>query len=83
MAKAIKTYAGGINFKAQAAIRADGVIFMRVQERTRFGLNWTPWKERGVCDPANPPATIPCGFSDLRPANYYDAMDNVRLPNNA
>ena len=41
MADAIARYAGGINFLAQAAIREDGQIFMRLQEKGPDGCHVT------------------------------------------
>ena len=77
--KAIAKYAGGFTFKAQAAVRADGAIFRRVQEKTAWGYRWTAWRKSGSCDPASPPETIPCGFSDLRRPTFYTDF-NPRLP---
>lgn len=67
MPKAIATYAGGIHGLVHAAIRADGALFKRYQERTRYGYKWPAWKFIETIDPKNIPATISSGFSDLVP----------------
>lgn len=80
MAKAIKTYCGGINYRAQAAVRDDGALFMRLQDKTPYGYRWTAWQQRGAVDINALPETIPCGFSDLRRPTVYEQF-TPRLPN--
>jgi len=82
MAKAIATYAGGINQLGQAAIRADGALFKRTQYRGHYGYAWTPWKHVDNVDVTNLPSSIPHGFGNLYRATKYDGMSRVRLPNN-
>lgn len=79
MAKAIKTYAGGINGLVQAAVRADGAMFKRYQDKSPWGYKWGSWKLAGQVDPNNLPAEISSGFSTLRPTNVYSSF-NPRLP---
>lgn len=80
MAKAIKTYDGGINFRVQAAIREDGVLFTRCQGRNCYGYAWSKWKRHGQYDVNNLPRTIPAGFANLYPTDFYTKF-NPRLPN--
>lgn len=77
--KIVKKYAGGINFLAQAAIRADGALFMRVQERGPYGYKWSPWRLKRTIDPLNPPNTVAAGFANLYPVNRYNDF-GCRLP---
>ena len=79
MAKAIKTYTGGIHSLIQAAVREDGALFQRCQNRTPYGYRWSAWHCVGQVDAANPPATIEAGFSTLRAPGVYRAF-NARLP---
>lgn len=83
MAKAIQTYTGGINGLIEAAIREDGVLFKRYQDKTRYGYRWTGWKEKGNCDVNNIPKTIEAGFATLYKADpiYDKSLINCRLPN--
>lgn len=76
MAKAIKTYAGGIHGLVEAAVRPDGALFKRYQDKTPWGYRWGAWKLSGSVDVNNLPATLPSGFSTLFPKAF-----NVRLPN--
>lgn len=79
MAKAIKTYTGGIHGLIQAAVREDGALFQRYQNKTPWGYRWTAWMLQGQLDPANLPECIESGFSTLRPPSIYQAF-NARLP---
>lgn len=79
MAKAIKTYTGGINGLVQAAVRTDGALFKRYQEKSPWGYKWTAWKLSGQVDPSNPPSEISSGFSTLRPPSIYQEF-TPRLP---
>lgn len=70
MAKAIALYTGGINFLVERAVREDGVVFQRLQDKhPRFGYRWGPWKTTGEVYGenmrANPPASVVCGFATL------------------
>lgn len=76
MAKAIKTYAGGVSFLAQAAVRDDGALFERLQSKGPYGYRWGAWKRIGSVNPKEPPAFISCGFSNLYPRKIA-----CRLPN--
>ena len=79
MAKAIKKYTGGIHGLIQAAVREDGALFMRFQNKTRWGYRWTAWKFVRQLDTANLPESIEAGFSTLYwPSIYTDF--NPRLP---
>lgn len=80
MAKAIKTYDGGINFRVQAAVRTDGALFIRTQNKGRYGYAWGAWRFRTQLDTENLPGTIQAGFANLYPTNFYTAF-NPRLPN--
>jgi len=76
MAKAIKAYAGGIHGLVHAAVRSDGALFKRYQDKTPYGYRWGAWKLSGSVDVNNLPATISSGFSTLYPTDR-----NFRLPN--
>ena len=76
MAKAIKTYAGGIHGLIEAAVRADGALFQRFQDKSPWGYRWGAWKRYGSVDPANLPTELSAGFATLRPREK-----SVRLPN--
>lgn len=69
---------GGINFKAEKAVRVDGVVFERLLETTRWGARWTAWAPSGeTVDPAALPAWLEAGFGRLYRA---DNADGIRLP---
>lgn len=69
---------GGLNFKAEKAVRVDGVVFERLLETTRWGARWTAWAPSGeTVDPAALPAWLEAGFGRLYRA---DNADGIRLP---
>lgn len=81
MAKAIAIFTGGITELRQAAIRDDGAVFIRMQERTRFGLSWSAWRATGEVLGENSRqgmAEIQCGFATLRKADPNDCFINNR-----
>jgi hypothetical protein len=80
MAKAIATYEGRIHGFVHGAIRGDGALFKRYQNKTRSGYKWSAWKFVEMLDPKDIPAEIPSEFSTLVPANYYTSF-KARLPN--
>jgi hypothetical protein len=47
MTKAIAIYTGGIQSQMQVAVRDDGTMFWRGQNKTRFGYSWSPWTATG------------------------------------
>lgn len=69
MAKAIKVYAGGIHGLVHAAVREDGQVFRRYQEKSRYGYRWGAWRAAEKVDPADLPATLSSGFSTLFPVD--------------
>lgn len=75
MAKAIKAYAGGIHGLVHAAVREDGALFKRYQDKTPWGYRWGKWQHAGSVDVKDLPATISSGFSTLFPTDR-----NFRLP---
>ena len=87
MAKAIALYEGGIHYRIEKAVREDGVVFERAQEKDpRYGYKWTRWQATGTRlgdnEKHNPEPSIPAGFSILSrrmPGDY--GWRNVRLPN--
>ena len=97
MAKAIALWTGGIHNLTEVAIRDDGVLFQRFQERdSRYGYRWTGWKATGETlghnARANPESVRQSGFSNLRlthensscvndAARWKDGKLRVRLPN--
>jgi hypothetical protein len=84
MAKAVRTYKGGIHGLIHAAILSDGVIFIRYQSKTAHGYRWGKWSAIGKCDPGQIPDTLSAGFSTLHMASgiYDKSLVNARLPNN-
>lgn len=85
MAKAIAVYEGGIHNRIEKAVREDGQMFERHQEKTRFGYRWSAWRRFGepLGDNArkNLETSMSAGFSTLyliTPDNPY--WRNVRLP---
>jgi len=79
--KAIKKYTGGIHGLVQAAVREDGVLFKRYQDKTPYGYRWGAWKREGVLDVANLPSELSSGFSTLRPVTVCRDF-GCRLPKN-
>lgn len=75
----IAAWQGGINFTMQYAARHDGELFMRFQDRGRWG-KWNPAKK--WIDPLNPPSTIPAGFGTARRPDQYTCIgwQRWRLP---
>jgi hypothetical protein len=76
MAKAIKTYEGGIQERIQVAIRSDGNAFIRYQKKNGYGYTWSAWRNAGAYDASDLPKVIEVGFSNLCPTQF-----NARLPN--
>lgn len=82
MAKAIQAWEGGLSGKIELAVRGDGVLFRRVQNKDpRYGYVWTKWVEIGKLDVDNLPFSIEQGFSTCFRANIYTAWQKWRLPN--
>lgn len=81
--KAVKRYYGGIHYLTDTAVREDGVVFNRVQEKTHVGYRWTSWKMTGEVwtaeKLANPPATVAVGFADVSSKDDHKP-DGLRLP---
>jgi len=67
--KVLAKYAGGIHGLIQAAIRSDGVLFMRFQDKTRYGYKYGPWKEKGNVGSVIP-QTLQAGFSTLFKSDF-------------
>lgn len=66
-AAAVAFYDGGIEYRIEYAVRADGVVFARHQENTRRGYRWGAWKTNGLkLDVASLPTSVEAGFSTLR-----------------
>lgn len=80
MAKAIAKWKGGIHSLVEAALRGDGVLFNRYQNKTPYGYRWSAWKEAGKIDINAIPETIPSGFATLRKPGMYNDF-SARLPN--
>lgn len=82
MAKAIQAWRGGIHSLVELAVRGDGVLFRRVQNKSaRFGYVWGSWKQIGTLDIENLPWSIDQGFSKCHRADTYTKWQNWRLPN--
>lgn len=79
MAKAIAKWTGGRLARVEAALRSDGVLFKRYQERSAYGYRWGKWKESGRLDLAAIPGTLGAGFATLYPPDQYTDF-NPRLP---
>jgi putative SOS response-associated peptidase YedK len=75
MAKAVATYQGGIHGQVQVAVREDGAVFRRYQNRTIYGYRWGAWTKGETVDATNPPET----FINARRTNEYNQF-NARLP---
>ena len=70
MTKAIALYTGGIQSLTEVAIREDGRVFQRYQNRDpRYGYRWGAWKATGevLGENArnNPEQSRSAGFSTL------------------
>ncbi len=82
MAKAIAKYAGGIHYLAQAALRADGTLFVRVQKKSHYGYQWSKWKVRTQYGKGHIPDYVAVGFNDLRRVDGLNYLNfKCRLPN--
>ena len=81
MAKAIAIYEGGTHSRTQVAIREDGQVFERRQDRTRYGYRWSAWSQTGDRWGdnlrANPEPTRSAGFSTLRLAKPNSSYVNA------
>jgi len=68
MAKAVALYEGGITERREVAVREDGAVYSRGQERhPRFGYRWSAWAPTGrTLDVAALPEVVSAGFADLR-----------------
>ena len=80
MAKAVKKYKGGVHSLIEAAVRGDGALFCRYQNKTMYGYRWSAWVKKGRLDVLNLPGTITAGFSELFPVDCYTDFA-CRLPN--
>lgn len=93
MAKAVAVFEGGITERRQAAVREDGAVFTRWQERDpRYGYKWGKWRRTGQTLGHNELAmtdVLQNGFAELRrilPTDPYSTLINadgscrVRLP---
>lgn len=82
MAKAVAIFTGGITELRQYAIREDGAVFKRFQEKhPRFGYRWTTWTATGevVGDNArNGMTEMQSGFCTLHRATPNDCNINNR-----
>jgi hypothetical protein len=87
MAKAIAIFTGGIQNIRQVAIREDGVVFSRGQERDpRYGYRWSAWRATGETMGENARQGIgqmDCGWDTLRRATPDDCNINNRAMFNA
>lgn len=97
MAKAIAIFVGGIQELRQVAVREDGAVFKRFQEKDpRFGYRWSAWKPTGEVlgeNARNGIEDMPSGFCTLHRASPKSPCVNdaalfdrqgqirVRLPN--
>jgi hypothetical protein len=43
MSKAVAIYTGGITERREVAVRDDGMVFRRCQDKGRYGYFWTKW----------------------------------------
>jgi len=84
MAKAIALYEGGIHGLTERAIRDDGAVFVRYQDKTPWGYRWGAWKATGEVlghnQRNNPETMIEFGFSKLF-INRDGRAARLRLPN--
>lgn len=83
MARAIGLYAGGVHALTEVAVRADGTVFQRWQEKdVRYGYRWTRWSATGEVLGENARASLPAsrsaGFSMLRLTSGNSACMNDR-----
>ena len=87
MSKAIAIFTGGVTELRQAAIRTDGAVFTRIQDRDpRFGFRWSAWNATGEVlgeNSRNNLDTVDCGFASLRKADPNDCFINNRALFNA
>ena len=80
MAKPIALYEGGITGLIEKAVRQDGTIFARYQNKTIYGYRWSAWKPEGKFTEEqieNLPFQLEAGFSTL----FKSEKTNRRLPN--
>lgn len=75
----IAKFVGGIHARVQVAVRHDGVVFQRFQNKTFRGYQWSKWQTRGTVDPFNVPSSMSSGFSTLYAPDFYTDF-NPRLP---
>lgn len=78
-------YEGGIHGRKELAIRDDGALFERFQDKTIYGYRWSAWRATGEVlghnERANPEQFRSAGFSTMslrRPGEAY--YINKRLP---
>ena len=82
MARAIALFTGGIHEGRQYAIREDGAVFKRFQERhPAYGWRWTRWIATGETLGENARQnldTVQSGFCTLYRATPNDSYINNR-----
>jgi len=82
MAKAVAIFTGGIHSLTQYAVRDDGAVFKRFQEKHfRYGYRWTSWTATGETMGHNAQQAtteLQSGFSTLRRAEPMDCNINNR-----
>lgn len=79
--KAIKLYRGGVHGLVEYAVREDGALFSRFQDRGPYGYRWGAWRASGRMDPNSLPPCIESGFSTLYPSDpTYRPFAKLRLP---
>lgn len=81
MAKAIAKYSGGITGLVEIAIRADGQVFRRYQNKGAYGYCWTAWKAGETVDVENLPGSFTAGFGNAYPVRDSYSDFKCRLPN--
>ncbi len=80
----VAAWEGGIHGLIELALRQDGTLFRRVQDKdSRFGYRWSKWTEIGKLDVKNPPSMIEQGFSKCSRPGAYTNWQKWRLPKQA
>ena len=80
MAKAIQAWRGGTHSLIELAVRTDGTLFRRVQNKSaRYGYTRGVWKQIENIYIKNLPRSINQGFSKCQRADSYSRWQNWRL----
>lgn len=51
--KAVKLFCGGIHGLQEIAVRSDGAVFKRYQDKGPYGYRWGAWKSQGRVEVAS------------------------------